>query len=259
MKKFLLALLVAVPATALAQLQSAPENYTLLGAAIRTRPAYDGSKSQVNDLIPVVRYYGQPLFARTTQGILEGGLHWNVGSGVSGGFQLAYEECRDASESAFLRNVRFNDDVDPTGSIGAHLEWDTRFGTAPVSLLARYRQAFGSDRGALLDLGFNVGLHGENNTIVAAYAQATWTSSKANNTFYGVSAAQAAATGLPAYQPGAGIQHVGIGILASHEFSRHWTLVGGLQFRWLQGDAAESPLAERSRNQYANAGVAYRF
>src|SRR5262247_38858 len=100
MKRLLLSLLGLLPATALAQLQIAPDDYTLLGAAIRTRPAYDGSKSQVNDIIPVVRYYGQPLFARTTQGILEGALRWNIGSGVAVGAQLAYEEARDAGESA---------------------------------------------------------------------------------------------------------------------------------------------------------------
>jgi outer membrane protein len=210
-------------------------------------------------VIPVVRYYGQPLFARTTQGVLEGGLRWNIGSGVAVGAQLAYEEGRETSESAYLRELGFAGDVDPSGSLGAHLEWDGKLGPAPISLLFRYRQDVDSDRGALADFRFNVGLYGENNTIVAFYAQATWASSDANRTFFGVSAEQAAVTGLPVYQPGSGLQHVGLGLLASHDFSRHWTLVGGIQFRWLQAEASESPLAERTRSSYANAGVAYRF
>jgi len=210
-------------------------------------------------VIPVVRYYGQPLFARTTQGILEGGLRWNIGSGVAVGAQLAYEEGRQADESAFLRNHNFTDNVNASGSIGAHVEWDTKLGQAPVSLLARYRQDIDSDRGSLLDFRFNVGVYGENDTIVAVYAQGTWASSKANATFYGVTAAQSAATGLPVYQPGSGIQNFGLGLLASHDLSRHVTLVGGLQFKWLATDASESPLAERTRGTYANFGAAYRF
>src|SRR4051812_45913219 len=138
MKKALALLLLIAPGAAMAQMQIGPEEYQLLGAAVRTRPAYDGSKSQVMDVIPVVRYYGQPLFARTTQGILEGGLHWNVGSGVSAGVQLAYEEGRQSDESAFLRNNNFTDNVEASGSIGLHLEWDTKLGQAPVTLLARY-------------------------------------------------------------------------------------------------------------------------
>ena len=259
MKNCIVLLVLFAPAMALAQMQIGPEEYQLLGAAIRTRPAYDGSKSQVTDLIPVVRYYGQPLFARTTQGILEGGLHWNLGSGVAAGFQLAYEEGREADESAFLRNHNFTDNVDASGSIGVHLEWDTKLGQAPISLLARYRRDVESDRGTLVDFRFNVGVYGQNDTIVALYAQTTWASSEANATFYGVTAAQSAATGLPVYSPGSGFQNIGFGVLASHDLSRHVTLVGGIQFKWLMGDAAESPLAEQSRSTYANAGVAYRF
>jgi outer membrane protein len=259
MKRILVSLALLAPLAAAAQMQITPDDYTLLGAAIRTRPAYDGSKSQVNDIVPVVRYYGQHLFARTTQGILEGGARWNLGPGLAVGVQLAYEEGRDTSESAFLRTHNFGDDVDASGSVGAHVEWDTKLGPAPVSLLARYRQDVDSDRGALADLRFNVGLYGQNNTIIALYTQATWASSKATNTFFGVSPAQAAATGLPAYEAGSGLQHVGLGLLASHDLTRRWTLVGSIQERWLQGDASRSPLAERSRSNYANAGIAYRF
>ena len=255
--RYLLALVLALPAAAWAQI--VPENYTLLGAAIRTRPAYDGSKSQVDDIVPVVRYYGQPLFARTTQGILEGGLQWNIGSGVTAGFQVAYEEGRDASESAFLRNLSFNDDVDPGASIGAHIEWEGKAGPAPLLLLARYRQNMDSDRGAILDLRGSVGVYGANSVVVALFAEASWASSDELAAFYGVSAAQSAATGLPAYQPGSGFKHAAVGVIASYDFARHWSLVGSVQSRWLQGDASESPLAERSRNNYANAGIAYRF
>src|SRR5262244_576969 len=68
-----------------------PEDYTLLGAAVRTRPAYDGSASQRTDLIPIVRYYGHPFFARTTQGVLEGGARGEIVSGLVYGAQIAYE------------------------------------------------------------------------------------------------------------------------------------------------------------------------
>lgn len=251
---FLAALL---PAAALAQ--AVPDDYTLLGAAVRTRPAYSGSASQTTDLIPVVRYYGKPWFARTTQGILEGGLHWGLGSGVTAGFQLAYEEGRDSSESDFLRAINFDGDLDPGASVGAHLEWDAKIGPAPVFLVARYRQNADSDRGALFDLRFNLGVYGEGRAQVALFTEATWGSAKANGTFYGVTAQQSAASGLAVYDPGSGLRDVAFGVLASYDFSRHWSLVGTLQERWLQGDVAKSPLAEQRNATYANLGIAYRF
>src|SRR5688572_25093707 len=146
--------------------QTVPDDYTLLGVAVRTRPAYLGSLSQRTDLVPVVRYYGQPLFARTTQGILEGGLHWNLGSGLAAGLQLAYQEGRDSSESKFLRENNFTDDIDPSASAGFHVEWDTKLGPAPIGMMARYRQDIDSDRGSLFDLRLNVGVYGANRAIV---------------------------------------------------------------------------------------------
>ncbi len=257
--KTLTAVLVSLlPSCALAQ-AALPEDYTLLGAAVRTRPAYDGSKSQQTDLVPVVRYYGQPWFARTTQGILEGGLHWNLGSGVAGGFQLSYDEGRDSSESDFLRSRNFTDDVDPGASLGAHLEWDGKLGPAPVGAMLRYRQSIDSDRGSLVDLRLNLGLYGKGGATLVAFTEATWGSSHANGTFYGVSPGQAAASGLAAYQPGSGLRYVSVGLLGGYDLSRHWTLVAGLQQRRLQDGVAASPLAEERHSSYANAGVAYRF
>jgi outer membrane scaffolding protein for murein synthesis (MipA/OmpV family) len=258
MKKTIASILLLAPFAALAQ-QVLPDDYTLLGAAVRTRPAYDGSLSQKTDLVPVVRYYGQPWFARTTQGILEGGLHWALGSGVAAGFQLSYDEGRKSSESAFLREHNFNDDIDPGASVGAHLEWDTKVGPAPVGLMLRYRQSLDSDRGSLADARLNVGVYGSGGATVVLFAEATWGSSKANGTFYGVTPEQSAASGFAAYQPGSGMRHVGLGVIGGYDLSRHWTLVGSLQQRWLQGDVAQSPLADCRQNTYANAGIAYRF
>lgn len=257
MKKTLAALLLLAPLSAPAQMIDA--DYKLLGVAVRTRPAYDGSSSQTADLVPIVRYYGEPWFARTTQGILEGGLRWNLGSGLAAGFQLAYEEGRDSSESSFLREHDFTDDIDAGASLGAHVEWDAKIGPAPVGLLARYRQNVDSDRGALADLRLNVGVYGDGGATVVVFSEATWASSKANATFYGVTAQQSAVSGFAVYQPGGGLQHLALGVIGGYDLSRHWTLVASASLRWLQGDAAKSPLMEKRENTYANAGIAYRF
>src|SRR5512143_649838 len=71
---------------------------TLLGAGVWSRPAYDGSDTSHVVPIPMIRYYGQPWFARTTFGVLEGGARAEVLSGFTLGAQLAYEGGRDRSE-----------------------------------------------------------------------------------------------------------------------------------------------------------------
>ena len=237
-------LLLLLPVSALAQI--APDDYTLVGIAARTRPAYDGSKSQLTDVIPVLRYYGQPWFARTTQGVLEGGARWWIVPGLDFGVQLAYEEGRKTSESDLLESLNLPN-VHSGASVGAHIEWDSKIGRMPITLLGRYRQNTDSDRGSQFDLRFNAGLHSGGGFILAAYAQATWASSKAVASFYALPDAKG------------GLFNTSIGLLGSYDLRRHWSVVGGVQGRWLQGDAKNSPIVETTSNFYANAGIAYRF
>jgi outer membrane protein len=238
-----LLLLLLLPATAVAQIL--PEDYIAIGAAVRSRPAYDGSEDQRTDLIPLIRYYGKPWFARTTQGVLEGGARFALAKGLDLGVQLAYEEGRKTSESELLERLNV-EDLDPGASLGAHLEWDFLLGPAPSSLLARWRQHLDSDRGAQADLRFNIAVYGSRGIFVGLYAQATWANAESVRSFYRVGA-------------GSGLLHTSVGTLASYDLSRHWQLVGGLQLRRLHGDAAQSPIVEDKSSIYANAGLAYRF
>jgi outer membrane scaffolding protein for murein synthesis (MipA/OmpV family) len=237
-------LLIVAPLAALAQI--APEDYTLIGAAVRSRPAYDGSDAQRTDAIPVLRYFGKPWFARTTQDVLEGGVRWALSPGVDAGVQLAYEEGRKTSESDLLRSLGLAD-VDPGVSIGAHVEWDFKIGPAPASLLARFRQHTDSDRGAQADLRFNLGLYGSGGIFLGAYAQATWADAKSIESFYATSNASS------------GLLHSSLGLLGSYDFARHWTAVAGVQARRLHGDATRSPITESESSYYFNAGLAYRL
>ena len=92
--KTLLASLLAFLGLALPQVCAAQNVPTIIGAAIRSRPAYDGSASQVTDVIPQLRYYGKLWFARTTQGIREGVIRNELSPDFWAGAQVAYEAGR---------------------------------------------------------------------------------------------------------------------------------------------------------------------
>jgi outer membrane scaffolding protein for murein synthesis (MipA/OmpV family) len=248
------AVCLLAPLAALAQ--AADPQWIGLGA--RVRPAYDGSASQRAELIPTVRVYGRPWFARTTQGILEGGAQWEIATGLHAGAQLAYEGGRLASESGFLRDHNV-EDIHAGASAGVHLEWDRQFGPMPVTVLGRIRQNVDSDRGSQQDLRVTAGVLGSGPVLAAVFFQATWASSKSNQAYYGITPEQSAATGLSAFAPGSGLLYASTGLLWSVDLGRKWIAVGGLEARRLEGDAARSPLVERTGNYYASAAVAYRF
>ena len=236
--------LAVVLAGLIPALCAAQDRPTIIGAAMRSRPAYDGSASQVTDIIPQLRYYGKPWFARTTQGILEGGVQDELAPKFWAGAQVAYEPGRKKSESPFLE-ARNEPDIKFGASVGLHLEWDRDFGRVPVNFLIRARQHLDADLGGQADLRVNVGVFSRFGLEGAVYGQATWGSESAVQSRYGA--------------PSSGLLFVSAGFLAGYDITRHWLLVGSLEYRKLYDETSESPLAERSSNVYGSAGVAYRF
>jgi outer membrane scaffolding protein for murein synthesis (MipA/OmpV family) len=235
-----------LPALALAQ--SEPDSSTLIGAGIRSRPAYDGSRSQRTDIVPVLNIQRKLWFARTVQGILEGGAHKEIAPGLNVGAQLAYEEGRKRRESDFLRERNVSD-LDPSASWGLHLEGDQKIGPIPLTVLVRWRNDLNSDRGSQLDFRLTAGVYQSGALALGVFGQATWATQKAVRTYYG----------QPGFNPSGGPLFTTFGVLGSYDLSRRWVVVGSVEARHLRGEAASSPLVERRDNHYATAGLAYRF
>lgn len=245
---------ILVPLAAQAELT----NDTILGPGVRSSPAYDGSGSQRTELVPVVRYFGQPWFVRSTQGVLEAGARYEVLPGLNAGAQLAYEPGRRARDSDFLDLHRVPD-IKRGASIGLQLEWDHKIGPAPITVLGRVRRNIDGDLGTQADLRGSVGVFQGGRFSAGLMAQAVWADSKSTAAYYGITPQQSAATALPTYHAGSGLLNTSFGLLWSVDLGPKWLALGSLERRRLRGDAANSPLVERTSNNYVTAGVAYRF
>ena len=206
---------------------------TLLGAGVRVRPEYDGASDRELQPIPIIRYYGRTLFARTTQGLLEGGARVELAPKLWAGAQLAYEEGNDRT------------DLDPGASWGFHLEWDTRIGPAPVGLLARTRTHFDSERGTQADLRGGIGVYGGGGLLVALFAQGTWATDKWVRSYYAAE--------------GGGLLFTSLGVEATYDLNPRWVVTASLEGRQLHGHAATSPITEEQTNYFTSIGLAYRF
>jgi outer membrane protein len=245
---------VLVPMAASAELT----NDSQIGPGLRTRPAYDGSASQHVELVPVVRYLGQTWFVRSTQGVLEGGLRWTPDTDLHLGAQLAYEPGRASSESPFLESRQVAS-IAPGASVGLQLEWDHRFGPMPLTVLLRTRTATRSPNGTQVDGRLSVGVFQGGGLSAGLFTQATWADARSTQATNGIDAQESALTGLAAFDASGGLLVTSFGLLWSFDLRGPWVLVGNLEARHLHGDAAHSPLTERSSNHSASAGLAYRF
>jgi outer membrane scaffolding protein for murein synthesis (MipA/OmpV family) len=236
---------VLLLAAALAALPGrAQEGPVLLGAGVRSRPAYDGSSARHTDLIPFVRYFGPRWFARTTQGVLEGGVRENLGGQFSAGAQIAFEPGRRSSESPLLQ-ARNEPDLDPGVSAGLHLEWDRRFGRVPVDFLIRARQHLDFDRGGQADLRINAGVFSGYGLRAVLFTQATWGSRNAVRSLYAT--------------PSAALMYTSLGAAAAYDLHPRWVLLASAESRRLRDEAEQSPLTEDDSVAYFAAWLAYRF
>jgi MipA family protein len=258
MRPFLLLLTLLAASLASVVFGQVPENEKIIGIGARARPAYDGADRQRADVIPYLRLYGEHFFARTTQGMLEGGWRAEpIGAWVFG-LQAAYEAGRVTDESAFLKSLGF-DNLSPGGSIGLHVEGDWKIGPMPLNALIRYRQHVDTDQGAQVDLRMTAGIFSDHGVSAAVFGQMTWADGKSMQSYFGITPQQSAASGLPVYDAGSGIRTVQLGLLGSVELSKHWQIPWGITIHRLQGVAADSPLVRDRTNSFVNAGVAYRF
>jgi outer membrane scaffolding protein for murein synthesis (MipA/OmpV family) len=248
--------LLFLPLAALAQ-DPATEP-TLLGAGARSRPAYDGSDSQRLEAVPILRYFGPVLFARSTRGPLEAGAHVEILPGLHAGVQVAYEPGRKASESGFLRDHRLPD-IDWGVSYGAHLEWNGMLGPSPINILLRARKHSKAELGAQADLRLTAGVFQSGRFSAGVVGLATWADADSTRSMYSIPGPQAVTSGLPVFAAEGGLLSNSLSLIWSFDLARHWLLVGNLEGRWLRGDAVRSPLAERRSNNYATVGIAYRY
>jgi outer membrane scaffolding protein for murein synthesis (MipA/OmpV family) len=238
--------------------EDTPTDYILLGAGIWSRPVYDGAITNHTVPIPVIRYYGKPWFARTTFGMLEGGARVELLRGFSIGTQLAYEGGRDSAESAYLTNHAIST-IPISLSWGIHAELETKIGPMPLITLLRYRQDVDADRGAQADLRFTAGLYSNVGINAGIFVQSTWANTTSAQYYYGISAQQSTASGLPVYTMQSGQLFNSAGLLWSYDVDAQWMLLGSFEWRGLREEALVSPLVETSTGRYANLGIAYRF
>lgn len=212
-----------------------PATTTLaLGASVWSLPQHPGARTSQTTLLPAVDLEAaNGVFAST-----DTGLGWNLSkrASVQAGVRLWPQ---------FGRRAR---DVPPgIGAVGDRLQIEAFANVvATPALLLQSGLSWGAahDRdGAILEIGATSGVPIGADLlgigVAASYANSAWRQS-----YYGVSAQQAAASGLPETRLGAGWQDLGLTLSTEHRFGPHWRV----DLQWigarLLGAAAASPLTQ---------------
>lgn len=143
---------------------------------------------------------------------------------------------RSESDSHKLRGLG---DVGFSTEIGGYVGYEA----GPVALrLEAGQDIVGGHKGALAELSATTPLFRGEKFGLGASGGLTWASAKYLNSFFGVTAAQAAASGLPQFHAGSSFKNANLSLNANYALTPHWTLLATFGYERMLGDAAASPL-----------------
>jgi len=150
-------------------------------------------------------------------------------------------------------------DVNTAYEVGGFVEY------FPVDWLrtrVEVRQGFGGQNGVTADFSADIIVPLIERLTLSAGPRFTWESTGATAPYFGITAVQALASGLPAFTAKGGAHSVGAGTQVSYRVTPQWEVHSYVEYQRLLGDAAASPLVRLrgSRDQTTvGVGVSYSF
>ncbi len=256
-------LLTGLTTSAVAQTALRLSGFFTLG--VLSTPEYQGSSDRtIGPLVAARLAYGANYIETAT---LSAGiaLRANVSpwSGIEFGPVLGQRFGRSDVEN---RRVKLLGDIDDSTEAGVFLRlpfgyvFDRR---DEAAIEVQYQHDVSSTAsGGLLFFGGSYRFDATERLRLRAIALATYASDSYNQTFFGVTAAGAAASGLPEYKANGGLRDLGLTLTAKYEITGGWGITGVVNYRRLLGDAADSPIVSREgdANQLSfGLGISYRF
>ncbi|EMQ9924541.1 MULTISPECIES: MipA/OmpV family protein [Enterobacter cloacae complex] len=249
--------LLATPALAAGQRQG---NVLTLGGGVDVAPRYSGSdKSRVTAAQVVDYAMANGLFISTTRGLGYGNRVGNLDYSAALSYRAGRKE-RDvssdsiASGSDYLRgmgDIKGSAVVVP--GLGYRItDWLNVQLQAEVPVSER-------DNGEAVHFGIASPLYTSPENSVTLALTGSWGSSKYMQTYYGVSAAQSAASGFARHDAGSGIYAYSLNLDWTHKLTSRWSLLAAAGVTQLTGEAGDSPIVQRKTSPVGSLKVTYSF
>jgi outer membrane scaffolding protein for murein synthesis (MipA/OmpV family) len=214
-----------------------PDWRVVAGVAAEYQPLYDGAKPYRLIAGPVINIqYKDLYFFSVGEGL---GVNIVRGDNYRMGLSLGYDRGRrvedDLEHLRGLGNIATAPVLKAFGSYVISKDF-------PLILRADVRQFIGGSDGVVGDLQAYMPLPGSSQKLVMfAGPSFSFASHLYQQTTFGVSSAQAAASGYPVYEAHAGSNSMGLGFSASRFLTKHWIINTDMAIDRLIGSASESP------------------
>jgi outer membrane scaffolding protein for murein synthesis (MipA/OmpV family) len=221
-----------------------------MGAGVSYAPRYEGAALNRLRLVPLldVNYSNGGFFIGVARGI---GFNFSESKVVQYGVRVLLGRERSQSEDPRLYGTG---DINYYPEAGVFLS--TRLG--PLSLSSG---AATSDYGTRADLGCGIGFPLGKDDRFRLNVTANWGDTNYNQTYFGVTATQAAASGnvLTPYNATEGVKDSVVSASWTHNYDKHWFANTSFSYKRLQGSAQLSPLTERPSMNSMSLMLGYHF
>ena len=185
-----------------------------LGLGIGTTPDYSGSDDYRFRIVPLVdiRYKDHWALQGTK-------LRYNVlrRGGFYAGPLVNFRFGRDQKRNQALEGLG---DISDTVDLGAFVEYRKNSLVANADI----RAALGAKQGLTAQVTVAQGLYKSKNFAVGGAVRAIWGSAKHIQTNFGITEAQALASGHPEFNAGGGISSIGVSLLGRYQLSERWRI-----------------------------------
>jgi outer membrane protein len=248
MKNALLAATALLTAGA-AHAQEEPQTRTRVVLGPQLVPTYPGSdKVSLRPFVDVSRAKGDELF------IFEApdesfGFSLFQRDGFAAGPSLGFQGQRDADDvGRALPKVGF------TFEAGAFAQYEFAQG---LRIRGEVRKGFGGHKGWIGNAGVDYVMRDGDQWLFSLGPRITVTDNRYHDAYFSVAPRDVAASGLPAFNAGGGVQAAGLAAGYLRQLTPRWGISTYAKYDRLVGDAADSPITRStgSRNQFSG-GIA---
>jgi MipA family protein len=245
-----------------------------VGLGLISTPEYEGGNKTVSSILPDINAsYKTSSFGTFAIGSKTRGLSWTAidtddySFGISLGFDPGRIDTKDGTlfkpGSKRLRGVgeiKSSAEVGAFGHVNAGIPLTLAFtkgsGDGKADAITGSIKGHGGSR---IELGAEIPWQISSNVGLSFVPNIVWADKKYNQTYFGVTTAQAARSGFRAYNAGAGLKSVGLTVGMNYKIDSNWSANAAASFNQLKGDAAKSPLVQKKSQNTFTVGVGYAF
>lgn len=223
-----------------------------VGAAVVSGYEYQGADERTTRVVPLLNYqWANGWFAGVSNGV---GYNFSNSSQVQYGLRLTADKGRKESRSGALRGMG---SIDAAAEAGAFFNYSMPEG---LFLTSSIRYGSGANhKGLVLDLGAGYLTEIAPKWHLGTGVSVTLANARYMQSFFGVSQAQAAATGYSAYTAGSGARDVRANLALTYSIDSRLSVTTAILATGLLGDAKDSPISRKRTSGSGVLGMNYAF